>query len=88
MSKKRKEHNIVITYKKKRGRPPQGIEPINLWHIKLDGEFVGTSETLNGVSSLMWDMGYSTWAFRRQPDKKGRPCFKAAVYKHKEKAGV
>ncbi len=85
--KKKKEHEVVVTYKPKRGRP-SGINPLVAWHIKLDDEYVGTSTTLNGVSTLLWEMGYSTWAFRRYPDKKGRPCFKAAVYKHKEKQSV
>ena len=80
VSKKKKysEHEVVVTYKKRRGRP-SGMEPLVSWHIELDGEFVGRSSTLNGVSSILYDMGYKTWAFRRTPDKKGRPKFKANV---------
>lgn len=86
--KKKKEHSVIVTYKRKRGRPPAGVDPISSWHIKLDDEYVGRSTSLNGVSTLLWEMGYSTWAFRRYPDKEGRPCFKASVYKHKEKVSV
>jgi hypothetical protein len=89
MSKKKheREHEVVIVYKRKRGRP-SGVNPLVAWHIRLDDEYVGTSDTLNGVSALLWDLGYSTWAFRRYPDKKGRPCYKASVYKHKESVSV
>lgn len=79
MSKKNKfEHEVVVTYKKRRGRP-SGMEPLVSWHIELDGAFVGRSSTLNGVSNILYDMGYKVWAFRRTPDKKGRPKFKAGV---------
>ena len=78
MSKKRSEHEVVVTYKKRRGRPT-GLNPLISWQIALDGDHVGSSTTLNGVSSVLYDMGYKTWAFRRVPDKKGRPKFKATV---------
>ena len=78
MSKKRQEHEVVVTYKKKKGKP-SGIDPMIAWHIELDGEHMGYSTSLNGVSSILYDMGYRVWAFRRTPDKKGRPKFKAAV---------
>jgi len=78
MSKKHKEHEVVVTYKKRRGRPT-GLNPLISWQIVLDGEHVGSSTTLNGVSSVLYDMGYKTWAFRRTPDKKGRPKFRATV---------
>lgn len=78
MSKKTTEHEVVVTYKKKRGRP-SGIDPMIAWQIVLDGEHVGYATTLNSVSSILYDMGYKTWAFRRTPDKKGRPKFKATV---------
>jgi hypothetical protein len=83
MSKKKKEQEIVVTYKRKRGRP-SGSSAMVAWHIELDDEYVGTSATLNGVSTLLWEMGYSIWAFRRQGDKKNRPRYRATVYKHKE----
>ena len=76
--KKHKEHEVIVTYKRRKGRP-SGINPVVAWHIELDNEFVGTSPTLNGVSHMLYDMGYKTWAFRRTPDKKGRPKFKANV---------
>jgi hypothetical protein len=79
MSRKDNTHKVVVTYKKKRGRRPEGVEPILCWEVKLDGEYVGNSLTLNGVSHMLYDLGYKTWAFRRAPDKKGRPCFKADV---------
>lgn len=79
MSKKNHiESEVVVTYKKKRGRP-SGIDPMIAWQIELDGEHVGYATTLNSVSSILYDMGYKTWAFRRTPDKKGRPKFKATV---------
>jgi len=78
MSKDRTEHEVVVTYKKKRGRP-SGIDPMIAWQIVLDGVQVGYSTSLNGVSSILYDMGYKTWAFRRAPDKKGRPKFRATV---------
>jgi len=40
---------------------------------------VGYSTSLNGVSSILYDMGWKVWAYRRTPDKKGRPKFKARV---------
>jgi hypothetical protein len=78
MSKKRQEHEVVVTYKKKKGKP-SGIDPMIAWHIELDGEHMGYSTSLNGVSSILYDMGYRVWAFRRAPDKKGRPKFRAGV---------
>lgn len=78
MSKEHTQHKVVVTYKKKRGRP-SGIDPMIAWQIELDGEHVGYATTLNSVSSILYDMGYKTWAFRRTPDKKGRPKFKATV---------
>lgn len=77
-NKKHEEHEVVVTYKRKRGRP-SGIDPMVAWHIELDNEYVGSSTSLNGVSNILYDMGYKTWAFRRTPDKKGRPKFKATV---------
>jgi len=79
MSREDNTHKVVVTYKKKRGRRPEGVEAILCWEVKLDGEYVGNSLTLNGVSHMLYDLGYKTWAFRRTPDKKGRPCFKADV---------
>ena len=78
MSKNTKQHEVVVTYKKKRGRP-SGIDPMIAWQIVLDGEHVGYATTLNSVSSILYDMGYKTWAFRRCPDKKDRPRYKATV---------
>jgi len=78
VSKSSTHHEVVVTYKKKRGRP-SGIDPMIAWQIVLDGEHVGYATTLNSVSSILYDMGYKTWAFRRTPDKKGRPKFKATV---------
>jgi hypothetical protein len=80
MAKKQKhtESEVVVTYKKKRGRP-SGLDPLVAWHIELDGESVGYSTSLNGVSSILYDMGWKVWAYRRTPDKKGRPKFKARV---------
>jgi hypothetical protein len=40
---------------------------------------MGYSSTLNGVSNILYDMGWKVWAYRRTPDKKGRPKFKARV---------
>ena len=79
MSREDNTHKVVVTYKKKRGRRPEGVEAILCWEVKLDGEYVGNSLTLNGVSHMLYDLGYKTWAFRRAPDKKGRPCFKVDV---------
>ena len=81
MAKNKKKHiesEVVVTYKKKRGRP-SGIDPMIAWHIEIDGEHMGYSSTLNGVSSILYDMGWKVWAYRRTPDKKGRPKFKARV---------
>jgi hypothetical protein len=72
--KKHKEHEVVVTYKSRRSRAT-GMDPVAAWHIELDHEHIGSSTTLNGVSSILYDMGYKVWAFRRQPDKKGRPRF-------------
>lgn len=82
--KKDKEHQVVVTYKPhKRGK--DRMDSMAAWYIELDDEYVGSSATLNGVSTLLWEMGYSTWAFRRYPHKNDRPRYRAAVYKHKEK---
>ena len=80
MAKKKKhiESEVVVTYKKKRGRP-SGIDPMIAWHIEIDGEHMGYATSLNGVSSVLYDMGWKVWAYRRTPDKKGRPKFKARV---------
>lgn len=78
MSKKHTESEVIVTYKKKRSRP-SGLDPIVAWHIELDGENMGYSSTLNGVSNILYDMGWKVWAYRRTPDKKGRPKFKARV---------
>jgi hypothetical protein len=78
MGKKREESEVIVTYKKKRGRP-SGINPMIGWHIEIDGESLGYSTSLNGVSSILYDMGWKVWAYRRTPDKKGRPKFKARV---------
>lgn len=78
---KRKEHEVVVTYKRKRGRP-SGSDPMVAWHIELDDKHIGASTTLNGVSSILYDMGYKVWAFRRQADKKGRPKFRATVIRY------
>jgi len=86
MSKERTKHKVVVTYKKRRGRPPVGVQPVACWEVKLDGEYIGHSLTLNGVSQMLYGLGYKVWAFRRHPDKKGRPCFKADVISYdKEK---
>lgn len=79
--KKHKEHEVVVTYKHGRGKP-NGMDPMVAWYIELDNEPVGASTTLNGVSSVLYDMGYKTWAFRRIPDKKGRPKFRATVIRY------
>ena len=78
MGKKHTESEVIVTYKKKRGRPV-GIEPLIAWQIVIDDEYVGSSSTLNGVSSVLYDMGWKVWAYRRTPDKKGRPKFKARI---------
>lgn len=71
---KRKEYEVVVTYKSRR-RGSNGLDPMASWHIELDNEHIGNSATLNGVSSILYDMGYKVWAYRRRPDKKGRPKF-------------
>ncbi len=76
--KKHTESEVIVTYKKRRGRP-SGMNPLIAWHIVIDDEYVGSSSTLNGVSSVLYDMGWKVWAYRRTPDKKGRPKFKARI---------
>lgn len=76
--KKHKESEVIVTYKKRRGRP-SGMNPLIAWQIVIDDEYVGSSSTLNGVSSVLYDMGWKVWAYRRTPDKKGRPKFKARI---------
>lgn len=76
--KKHTESEVVVTYKKRRGRP-SGMNPLIAWQIVIDDEYVGSSSTLNGVSSVLYDMGWKVWAYRRTPDKKGRPKFKARI---------
>lgn len=76
--KKHTESEVIVTYKKRRGRP-SGMNPLIAWQIVIDDEYVGSSSTLNGVSSVLYDMGWKVWAYRRTPDKKGRPKFKARI---------
>lgn len=76
--KKHTESEVIVTYKKRRGRP-SGMNPLVAWQIVIDDEYVGSSSTLNGVSSVLYDMGWKVWAYRRTPDKKGRPKFKARI---------
>lgn len=76
--KKHTESEVIVTYKKRRGRP-SGMNPLIAWHIVIDDEYVGSSSTLNGVSNVLYDMGWKVWAYRRTPDKKGRPKFKARI---------
>lgn len=76
--KKHKESEVIVTYKKRRGRP-SGMNPLIAWQIVIDDKYVGSSSTLNGVSSVLYDMGWKVWAYRRTPDKKGRPKFKARI---------
>ena len=75
---KHEEAEVVVTYKKRRGRP-SGLEPMIAWQIQIGDDHVGYSTSLNGVSSVLYDMGWKVWAYRRTPDKKGRPKFKARV---------
>lgn len=82
--KKQKEHEVVVTYKPNKRRKDR-MDPMVSWHIELDDKYVGRSTTLSGVSALLWEMGYSIWAFRRYPHKNDRPRYRATVYKHKEK---
>lgn len=77
------QHEVVITYKPKK-TVGNGLDPMAAWHIKVDDKFIGTSPTLNGVTHLLYDKGYKTWAFRRCPQKNGRPRFKATVIKVNE----
>ncbi len=72
------ESEVVVTYKKRRGRPT-GINPMIAWHIEIDGEHIGSATSLNSVSSVLYDMGWKVWAYRRTADKKGRPKFKARI---------
>lgn len=76
--KKHTESEVIVTYKKRRGRP-SGMNPLIAWQIVIDDEYVGSSSTLNGVSNVLYDMGWKVWAYRRTPDKKGRPKFKARI---------
>jgi hypothetical protein len=68
------EHELVITYKPKRGRPV-GDDPVVAWHIELDDRLIGTASSLSDVTKLLTDMGYKVWAYRRRVTKKGRPQF-------------
>ena len=77
MAKKKRrlsEHELVVTYKPKRGRP-SGMEPSILWHVELDGRLLGTATKLIDVTKMLDDMGYKIWAYRRRITKKGRPQF-------------
>ena len=79
--KKRTEHEATIVYKPKQGRPAKGMEPLVCWHVKVDGEKIGMSTTLNGVTDLLYEHGYKVWAFRRHFTKSQRPAWRATVIK-------
>jgi hypothetical protein len=76
-SKKKKrlsEHELVVTYKPKRGRP-SGMAPAIAWHVELDGKLLGTATKLIDVTTMLDELGYKIWAYRRRVTKKGRPQF-------------
>ena len=78
---KRTEHEATIVYKAKQGRPPSGMKPQIMWHVKVDGEKIGACSTLNDVTTLLYEHGYKVWAFRRHFKKSGRPAWRATVIK-------
>jgi hypothetical protein len=68
------QHELVLTYKPKRGRPV-GDNPSVAWHVELDDKLIGTATKLVDVTRMMDEMGYKIWADRRRVTKKGRPQF-------------
>lgn len=85
--KKRKEysqHELVITYKPKRGRPV-GDNPSMAWHVELDDKLVGTASQLVDVTKMMNDLGYKIWAYRRRLTKKNHPQYYTTAIRLEDK---
>jgi hypothetical protein len=78
--KKRTEHEATIVYKHKPGRP-SGMTPQMYWYLKVDGDKIGKTTTLNAAADLLLEHGYKVWAWRRDFKKSGAPAWRATVIK-------
>lgn len=78
-----KEYEATIIYKP--NSKVKGMDPSIGWNVKVDGKNLGITQTLNDATNLLLENGYKVWAFRRNPDKHGRPAWRATVIKTKKK---